>query len=151
MIHGWSAQDNTCNAVETVTNVYSVYNLYSGEHLYTADENEYYKLASLGWKKEGLAWQTDSLGEKVYRLYQASTGAHHYTTDEAEYTAMANQGWTQEGVVFYTDSNKAVEVFHLFNPKAKAIAQHLFTTDVKEREKLVARGWQVQESIYRGL
>ena len=148
---GWTVQDNTWNAAAHVTNIYRVYNYNTGEHLYTADENEYNKLASLGWKKEGVAWQTDSLGDKVYRLYQASTGTHHFTTSEAEYVAMAAQGWTQEGVAFYTDSSKSVEVFHLFNPKAKAIAQHLFTTDVKEREKLVARGWQVQESIYRGL
>ena len=128
-----------------------MYNYNTGEHLYAADENEYNKLASLGWKIEGVSWQTDSLGDKVYRLYQASTGTHYFTTSEAEYIAMAAQGWTQEGVAFHTDSRNSVEVYRLYDPKAKAIAQHLFTTDVKEREKLEARGWQVQESMFKGL
>lgn len=40
-------------------NVYRLYNPYSGDHVFTEDLEEYNSAGSVGWHKEGIAWQSN--------------------------------------------------------------------------------------------
>ena len=123
--------------------IWRLYNPYSGEHHFTADENEYATLASLGWTQEGVAWYAPASGTSVWRLYNPYSGDHHYTTDANEYATLAALGWEQEGVAFRSadaSAKGAVAVWRLYNPYATSFYHH-YTLDPNERSVLVGLGW----------
>ena len=64
-------------------NVYRLYNKGNGEHFFTCSVSEYYKLAALGWGKEGAAWMT-----------------HHFTKSESEKNKLVNLKWKNEGIAW---------------------------------------------------
>lgn len=131
---------------ETIT-TYRLYNPYSGEHLFTQSFDEYNSLARIGWKQEGLAWNSPkSSNTPVYRLYNPYSGDHHYTTSWSEYDNLGRIGWNQEGVGFYSaESSDRKPVYRLFNPYV-TVGTHHYTTSWGEYDSLGRIGWS-QESI----
>lgn len=120
-----------------------IYRLYSasGEHLYTASEEEANSLSkSPSWFKEGVAWNAPSTGEPVYRLYSPVSTKHLYTTDKNEISVLTSQhGWTLDfngGPAFY--SGGSIPIYRLYNSRS---LNHLLTTDVNEYNVLPGAGW----------
>ena len=141
----------TDKAPAKAVQLYRAYNPNSGEHLYTADKDEYDHLVSLGWKAEGNAWKAADKGAPVYRLYNPNSGEHFYTISESEYNDVAAAGWKKEGVAFHSDSNRGVEVYRLFNPNAKGAGSHHYTTLASERDTLIKAGWKYENVAFYGL
>ena len=79
--------------------MHRLYNQWTGEHFYTADENERESLVGVGWTYEGIGWHAPAEGDDVYRLYNSwvTGGDHHYTLDADERDALVSVGWTDEG------------------------------------------------------
>ena len=130
--------------------MYRLYNRWSGEHLYTASESEYNKLATIGWLQEGIAWRAPSSGDPVYRLYNKYSGDHHYTTSKSEYDSLGRIGWNQEGVGFYSNKNKSLPVYRGFNRYA-TIGTHHYTTDGSEMNSMVKNGWTAEGTGWYGM
>ena len=85
-----------------------VYNPNSGEHHYTANVNERNHLVKVGWRYEGIAWQSGG-STPVYRLYNpnAKTGTHHYTLHAYEKDNLVRAGWRYEGIGFYSGKDNS--------------------------------------------
>lgn len=131
--------------------MYRLYNPYSGEHLFTADSNEYSSLPSYGWRQEGVAWTAPQTGTApVYRLYNPYSGDHHYTADANEYASLPGAGWRQEGVSFYSDDEKHTPMYRLFNPYA-SVGTHHYTADAGEYGALPSHGWVQEGTSWYGL
>ena len=106
-----SASDQTDN--------YRLYNPNSGEHFYTSNAVERDKLASCGWRYEGVGWVSSSNGASVYRLYNPNAGEHFYTLDASEKNHLVSVGWRYEGVGWYSDASGSIPVYRQYNPNAK--------------------------------
>ena len=79
--------------------MHRLYNPNSGEHFYTAADNEKDFLVSAGWKYEGEGWKAPEQSDTpVYRLYNANAGDHHYTLNATEKDFLVSVGWTYEGI-----------------------------------------------------
>jgi hypothetical protein len=136
--------------------MYRVYNPYSGEHFYTADENEKAHLVSVGWTDEGIGWAAPGLptSTPVYRLYSGTD--HHYTTDLAECDYLESVGWTYEGVGWYSDDAEGVALYRQYNPYVDPSASrnnsgsHNYTADTTENDALVAAGWKAEGVAWYG-
>ena len=118
--------------------IYRLYNPNNGGHLFTASYTEAVKVATAGWKYEGIAWH-DGGDTVIYRL--RSNKDHVYLPSCDELVNLILKGWTVEGIAFRahntrTDTN--VPVFRLYN---KNNGVHTYTIDEKERDKLVKAGW----------
>ena len=122
--------------------LYRLYNPNSGEHFYTASQNERDHLKSVGWKSEGIGWYAPEDSQNpVYRLYNANAGDHHYTLNENEKSFLEAQGWKYEGISWYSDDDNRVPLYRQYNPNAKA-GSHNYTTNEKEHNFLVQNGWK---------
>lgn len=130
--------------------LYRVYNPNSGEHLYTAKQEEAKKLISLGWKDEKIAWYIPSIGNPVYRLYNPNSGEHFYTLQLAEYEAVAKSGWQKEGIAFYSDVSQSTPIYRVFNPNAKGAGSHHYTPSASERDQLIQLGWKDEKIAFYG-
>jgi hypothetical protein len=131
--------------VKAQTSVYRLYNKNSGEHFYTTNIAEKDKLVSLGWKDEGVGWETPGVGNPVYRLYNKNSGEHHYTTNAKERDKLVALTWKDEGISWYSDKAETVAVYRLYNPNARGQYEaggHHHTTNLAERDKLVGLGWK---------
>lgn len=118
--------------------IYRLYNPNNGGHLFTASYTEAVKVATAGWKYEGIAWH-DGGDTVIYRL--RSNKDHVYLPSCDELVNLILKGWTVEGIAFRahntrTDTN--VPVFRLYN---KSNGTHTYTVDESERDKLVKDGW----------
>lgn len=138
--HGRSI-DSEVTALISRTNltqgaVYRVFNPNSGWHHYTSSLGEKNHLVSLGWKDEGIAWESGN-NEPVYRLYNPNSGHHFYTTNTAEHNHLVQQGWKSEGIAFYSGDN--LNVYRLYNPNS---GEHFYTTNHIERKHLIILGWR---------
>lgn len=82
--------------------VYRVYNPNSGEHVYTESNYEATSLAKIGWRKEGIAFNSGG-NTPVYRLYnpKAGVGAHFVTMSSYEKSVLVKSGWSYEGIAWY--------------------------------------------------
>ena len=130
---------------------YRLYNPYSGEHFFTNDTEEHEYLVSLGWKKEGEAWNSPKTSNtEVYRLYNPFSGVHFYTSDKGECEYLASLGWNKEGTAWYSDDSKGKPVYRLFNPYV-TIGTHHYTTDKSEYEYLKSVGWIQEGEAWYGL
>ena len=117
-----------------------------------AAERDY--LASIGWKNEGIGWNSPSSGEPVYRLYNPNSGEHFYTLNAAERDHLDSIGWNAEGVAWYSDSNKTTPLYRLYNPYAtgkEEAGAHHYTKDSNERDYLVSIGWKNEDIGWYGL
>ena len=124
--------------------MFRMFNPYSGEHLYTASNDERKYLVIVGWRYEGCAWYAPIISDTpVYRLYNPYSGDHHYTADVIEKDILDFIGWNYEGVGWYSaDSGEAV--YRLFNPNATGPGSHHYTRDVVERNYLSFNGWNYE-------
>ena len=124
--------------------MWRLYNPYTGEHFYTASEQERNALVSTGWRGEGVGWVAPlSSGTPVYRLYNrfAPGGDHHYTTSTDEVVALVEAGWRHEGIGWYSDDARTVAVLRQYNPYASS-GSHNYTSSPDEASSLVQVGWR---------
>lgn len=129
--------------------VYRAYNPNNGEHLYTANYDEFRSITSKGWQDEGIAFMTESAkeGNPLYRVYNPNSGLHHYTIDENEKNVLVSLGWRDEDVTMYTSKKpQCAAVFRVYNPNG---GQHHYTKDANERNVLVSLGWQDEGIAFR--
>ncbi len=132
------------------TSMHRLYNPNSGEHFYTADDNERDHLVSLGWSSEGEGWMApESSSTPVYRMYNANGGEHHYTTDAAERDMLAGIGWNYEGIGWYSDDAKHTPLYRDYNPNAFS-NNHNYTASAAEHERLVSIGWRDEGIAWYG-
>lgn len=135
------AQDST----ESVA-MHRLYNPNSGEHFYTASEDEKNNLMHVGWNYEGVGWYAPkSSSTPVYRLYNPNAGDHHYTTSTDERDMLIKAGWNDEGTGWYSSDAQTVPLYRQYNPNAVAGA-HNFTKSEDENNHLVSVGW-ISEGI----
>lgn len=118
-----------------------LYNPNSGEHFYTASQNEKTTLISYGWKDEGVGWIAPKSSSKpVYRLYNPNAGDHHYTMNEYERDELKKAGWRDEGTGWFSDESESVPVYRQYNPNA-VTGSHNYTTSKNENDTLKILGW----------
>lgn len=131
--------------------MHRLYNLHSGEHFYTASEEERDNLVSKGWIYEGVGWYAPTTSATpVYRLYNSHAGEHHYTVDPLESKALIKAGWIYEGVAWYADDAASVPVYRQYNPNAWS-CNHNFTVSADENAWLVAQGWLAEGIAWYGV
>ena len=131
--------------------MHRLYNPNSGEHFYTAADNEKNHLVSVGWKYEGEGWKApEKSNDPVYRLYNPNAGDHHYTLNEKEKDALVKLGWNYEGIGWYSDENKTVPLYREYNPNAKA-GSHNYTPNKAEHNFLTSNGWKDEGIAWYGL
>ena len=129
---------------QRTTSMYRLYNPNSGEHFYTANEEERDMLSDVGWHYEGVGWNApQSSSIPVYRLYNGNAGDHHYTMSEGERDMLMSVGWSYEGVGWYSDELQGVPLFRQYNPNATA-GSHNYTTSSEENDMLVSIGWRAE-------
>lgn len=127
--------------VEGAHAMYRLYNPNSGEHFYTASQEERQTLMSYGWVYEGIGWYApEDGGQPVYRLYSDWMGDHHYTMDPVERDALVEMGWTNEGIGWNSDPQRRVPLYRQYNPNAFS-GSHNYTSDMVEHNNLVGMGW----------
>jgi ELWxxDGT repeat protein len=130
---------------------YRLYSEATGEHLYTADLNEYNVLGAQGWHQEGVTYQIldgggtydGALTIPFYRLYHAPSQQHHWTTDSHEARVLADvPGWHYEGVSGHLLQDPVPGAVALHRLALPSPPLHLWTTDPNERLVLTTQhGW----------
>ena len=131
--------------------MHRLYNPNSGEHFYTASKGESDRLATLGWKYEGVGWIAPASSKTpVYRLYNSYAGEHHYTTSSKERNVLVKAGWTDEKIGWYSDDAKGVQLYREYNPNAFS-CNHNYTTSEKEHNKLLELGWHDEGYAWYGV
>lgn len=133
-------EPDTVTILPNASKTYRIYNPNSGEHFYTTNKDEYTSLVKLGWKDEGIGWQTDDQGSFVYRVYNPNAGDHHYTTSKEEVMILKSHGWIDEGGVFIAGGK--TPVYRVYNPNATGAGSHHYTTNKEEADNLIALGWK---------
>jgi flagellum-specific peptidoglycan hydrolase FlgJ len=132
--------------------MYRLYNKNSGEHFYTASENEASNLIKLGWRNEGIGWYAPtSSSTPVYRLYNPNAGDHHYTFNKGERDNLVKVGWKYEGIGWYSSDAKAVKLYRAYNPNAKKAGSHNYTVDSNEQKVLIKAGWRDEGLAWYGV
>lgn len=128
---------------ETTYKMWRLYNPNTGEHFYTASDDEKNNVWCAGWNVEGYGWVSPSYSNTpVYRVYNPNAGDHHYTTSVEEKNKLVAVGWKDEGVGWYAcDGNTGIPVYREYNPYASTGA-HNFTPSKEEHEYLVSIGWR---------
>ncbi|MDE5757594.1 MAG: hypothetical protein K2H85_03165, partial [Allobaculum sp.] len=129
--------------------VYRFYNTITGEHFYTASEEERNALMEESrWNNEGQGWIAPEVSNfPIYRVCNPNSGEHHFTIDKNEYETLQTLGWKGEGVGYYSaHSSKGdiVSLYRLYNPQAKDAGSHHYTASVEERDDLVKEGWNYE-------
>ena len=131
--------------------MFRLYNPNSGEHFYTASEDEREYLSSLGWNYEGIGWfAPQESTAPVYRLYNPNAGEHHYTMSESERDSLVSAGWNYEGIGWYSDDAQGVAVYRAYNPNAFS-CNHNYTSSKVEQSGLVAVGWHDEGVAWYGV
>ena len=137
--------------VETVI-MYRIYNPNSGEHFYTANEEERDNIVEAGWNYEGIGWIAPIISDTpVYRLYNANVGDHLYTTSIRERDNLIKAGWRDEGIGWYSVETEQVPLYRLYNPNALQAGAHHYTADAAERDYLISLGWRDEKIGWYGL
>jgi hypothetical protein len=118
-----------------------IFNPWSGEHLYSADQNEVKTRTREGWQFENIAWTTPLNGNKINRVYNSRSGEHLFTPYDSEVTKLCGDGWYHEGTAFYgAGSPTAHPIYRVFNPGS---GEHVYTIDKNEVNVLSGqRGWR---------
>jgi len=132
----------------------------SGATFITANWQEYDGLVKSGWKDGGIIFYADPAGSnsgyQVYRLYNAITGQHAWSADASQIAGYQENGYTVQQVEFTSLSQLAQETAP---PAGKVLVyrfyvagtvSHLWTTDVYERDTLIAAGYQYEGVAWQG-
>ena len=133
--------------------MHRLYNKWTGEHFYTASDEEKANLVSLGWTDEGTGWVAPATSSTpVYRLYNKYVpgGDHHYTTSASECDACVAAGWSYEGIGWYSDDAKGEALLRQYNPFATT-GTHNYTTSREENDILVRAGWRAEGVAWYGV
>lgn len=131
--------------------MHRLYNPNTGEHLYTWDSNEKDTLSRIGWRYEGIGWNSPKTSSTpVHRLYNPYSSDHHYTTDTNERDSLVRLGWRYENVCWYSDDQKRVPLYRQFNPN-ETIGTHNYTKDKNENDTLVRSGWRAEGIAWYGM
>ena len=135
--------------------MHRLYNQWTGEHFYTADDNEFEVLVGIGWTDEGIGWVAPTEGDEVYRLFNpyVEGGDHHYTLDANEYEELQELGWEAEDVAWHSADAKAenaVPLYRQYNPYAET-GTHNYTADENENDALVELGWKAEGIAWYGV
>ena len=128
--------------------IYRLYNQNTGEHFYTASDDERDEVSAAGWSFEGTAWTAPAMGAPVYRLYNPNSGEHHYTLSADERDMLTGSGWDYEEIGWY--SGGTVPVYRAYNPNQPS-CNHSFTSDKKEHEHLISLGWSDEGVAWYGI
>lgn len=131
--------------------VYRLYNKNTGEHFYTKSLAEKNSLKLVGWRDEGLGWQSATSGTPVYRLYNPNSkgGDHYYTLSQYEAKSLVKNGWRWDNngqPAFYSGGN--VNLYVAYNPNAVSGA-HNYTTNSFEQSSLLRVGWKFGEVAWK--
>ena len=137
-------------ALQDVTVMYRLYNPWTGEHFYTASEEERQSLIKDGWMDEDIAWYAPKSGDPVFRMCNPNNGDHHYTLNEEERDELVKLGWNYEGVGWNSDPDKSQPLYRLYNPNAQSGSHH-YTLDSSERQFLIGHGWVDEEIGWYGV
>lgn len=133
--------------------MYRLYNPNSGEHFYTASNEEKNNLTQAGWSYEGVGWYAPvNQGVDVYRLYNPN-GEHHYTLDENERDHLVEVGWKYEGVGWKSldeDDPYGQALYRQYNPN-QTICNHNYTSNLAEHQALVSVGWRDEHTAWYGV
>lgn len=124
--------------------VYRLYNKNTGEHFYTKNSAERANLKRVGWRDEGLGWNSATSGKAVYRVYNpnARGGDHYYTLSKYEAQSLVNKGWRWDNggkAAFY--SGGSANLYVAYNPNAQS-GSHNYTTSNFEQKSLLHGGWK---------
>ncbi|MEY8515248.1 hypothetical protein [Lactococcus taiwanensis] len=138
-----SSAPNTTDQASTIVEVYRLYNANTGEHFYTKNSAERANLKRVGWRDEGLGWNSATSGKAVYRVYNpnAKGGDHYYTMSKWEAQQLVDKGWHWDNngaPAFYSNGSKNLYV--AYNPNATSGA-HNYTTSSYEQNYLLKNGW----------
>ena len=135
--------------------MHRIFNPSSGEHLYTADENEVLTLVGrYHWKSEGVGWYAPVRSNTpVYRVFNPATGEHLYTIDHNEYTTLVSQyHWNDEGIAWYSDDSKNLPVYREFKAGNSPAGCHNYTADSHEHRTLISQyGWNNEGIAWYGM
>lgn len=129
-----------------------LYNPHTGEHFYTADENEKRSLTIQGWQYEGVGWVAPAKSNiPVYRLFNSNVGDHHYTVNSVERDSLVRAGWRYEGIGWYSsETNRAYPVYRQYNART-VTGSHNYTTNLNESRALVGAGWRDEGVAWYGV
>ena len=104
--------------------VYRFYSPSTGDHFYTASENEANSISLY----------------PIYRFYAPSTGDHFYSTNKS-----IPQGYLYEGIAFYAfkkEMSENLPIFQLYNSQT---GDHLYTRSSSERDSAISNHSYVSE------
>ena len=129
---------------DTSVPVYRLYNKNTGEHFYTKNSAERANLNRVGWRDEGLGWNSATSGKAVYRVYNpnARGGDHYYTLSKYEAQSLVSKGWRWDNggkAAFY--SGGSTNLYVAYNPNAQS-GSHNYTTNTYEQNSLLNVGWK---------
>ena len=154
MVPGLAFAENDASLQQSAAKAVAMHRLYnpnSGEHFYTADDQEKDELVAIGWNFEGEGWYApETSSTPVYRMYNPVAGEHHYTMDISECDGLTDAGWNDEGIGWYSDDDESVVLYRDYNPNQFA-NNHNYTSDVSEHSWLVSIGWQQEGLAWYGM
>ena len=153
LIKAYGSETGRSQGDEAAVTMWRLYNQWTGEHFYTASDEERAGLIAVGWRDEGLGWYAPASGEEVYRLYNpyVTGGDHHYTLSAGERDELVAAGWEYEGVGWMSaPASTGVPLYRQYNPFA-ATGTHNYTTSEEERDNLVSVGWRDEGVAWYGV
>ena len=138
----------TVTVLSPVKQLWRFYSSRNKDHFYTMYDDEKNSLIASGshYQYEGAGWlieteKTDS-NITVYRFYNEKDKDHFYTISVAERNQLIekyNNGrssYRYENVGWYTPKKSNTPLYRFYSSAAK---DHFYTTNVKERDSLIAR------------
>ena len=153
LIKAYGSETGRSQGDEATVTMWRLYNQWTGEHFYTASDEERDGLVAVGWTDEGLGWYAPASGDEVYRLYNpyVAGGDHHYTLSAGERDGLVAAGWRYEGVGWASaDASTGVPLYRQYNPFA-ATGTHNYTTSKDESDHLVSVGWRDEGVAWYGV
>ncbi len=154
MVPALAFADEDASLQECATSAVAMHRLYnpnSGEHFYTASDQERDELVAVGWNSEGEGWYApEKSNTPVYRMYNPVAGEHHYTMDASERDGLVQAGWNYESIGWYSDDFETVALYRDYNPNQFA-NNHNYTVNESEHSWLVSLGWKSEGLAWYGV
>ena len=118
------AYDSQLPKPDGAINIYRFYNSSTGNHFYTASENEKISISQV----------------PIYRFYNPNSGDHFYTASENEKSILANtnkSGYLIEGVAFYAYNSQITNTLPVYRFFNSANGDHFYTISEDEKKSLI--------------
>jgi hypothetical protein len=71
-----------------------------------------------------------------------------FAKGDEELHHLVEVGWKFEGIAYHGDPSNRKAVYRLYNPNT---GEHFFTTDVAEKNVVVAAGWSDEGCVFYGI